>query len=709
MARSWAKGYVIENRWQVHEVMRGGMGVVAKVYDLELHQHYAVKTFQHEVFVRSPEVAKRFMEEARAWVKLDEHPHVTRAYLVRVTEGRPCIFLEYVNGGNLEEWIRTRRPTQGVAEVLRLAIQFCDGMTHAVCKGILAHRDVKPTNCLLSADGTLKVTDFGLAKILQEQGEDLLHDRPAVEQPVGVHHLRTGLTRTGVAVGTPAYMAPEQFDDAKRVDERADIYSSGVMLYEMLTGELPFVCKAPTPKHLWEAYRQAHKHSAPRPLMAQYRELGGLVERCLAKDPVVRISSFAELRARLGEVYEALTTRAAPESPTAKRLSTTELADKAQSLLTVGQYADAIACCDRVLSGSPSDDNTWGIKAIALEKLGRFEEAIVCYDQSLETLSKKHKFLDSLAEQGRAFSLFGWRTQDIQARHAMTLNNKGCALMGLDRHDDAIECFDSALKYKPDDATAWNNKAEAFRIRGRSQDAIACCDRALTLSPWLHSALITKARALEYVGRYEEAVQCWEQALELNPHEEVALRHNVSLLHLAGRLSEAVAGYERLLVLSPNDPQTLVNKGAALGALRRPGEALTCFDRALALNPQESLAWNNKGVQLEALRRLDEAIECYERACAIGCGDARPWNNKGNVLRTLGCYTESLACYDRALELDPQYEHAWVNKGVALQALSRYGEALRCYEQALVLDPADEIAQRCKRNLRLRFSGGSPL
>src|SRR6185295_12635979 len=187
------------------------MGIVYVVYDHEWREALAAKTFQDEIFARSPAIAHRFTQEALIWINLDVHQNIAHARFVHTIEGKPYLFLEYVSGGDLGDWIGTPRLTEDLPQVLRFAIHFCDGMTHALAKGIQAHRDIKPQNCLITQDGTLKVTDFGLAKVFNDVS---LSDIESLD----IESLSLGLTRTGMAAGTPTHMAPEQFGDAKRVD-----------------------------------------------------------------------------------------------------------------------------------------------------------------------------------------------------------------------------------------------------------------------------------------------------------------------------------------------------------------------------------------------------------------------------------------------------------------------------------------------------------
>lgn len=474
MATDWQIGDHIRNRWEVRKILCGGMGVVYIVYDHELREPFAAKTFQDEIFARSPVIASRFTQEALTWINLDAHQNVTAARLVQTIQGKPYLFLEYVSGGDLGGWIGTPRLMEDLPQVLRFAIHFCDGMTHALSKGIKAHRDIKPQNCLITQDGTLKVTDFGLAKAFD--------DAEADEATVDGSGLNVSLTRTGIAAGTPTHMAPEQFDDAKRVDVRADIYSFGVMLYQMLMGRLPFVDRTR------EEYRRLHKMQQPPALSTQHSTLNTVIEVCWAKDPACRFADFGAVRGELAEIYEEMTGETAPEPVRGAELSAGEWSNKGASLSELGHSEEAIEYLDHALEINPIDEKAWANKGTVLVSLGRLEEAIECHDRALE----------------------------INPRVAEAWTNKGNVLDRLGRSEEAIECHDHALEINPREAKAWFNKGVALDSLGRLEEAIEHYDHALKINPRVAEAWYNKGLVLaNSFELYREALACFEEAHRL--------------------------------------------------------------------------------------------------------------------------------------------------------------------------------------------------
>jgi len=440
MANEWLDGS--RKRWEIYKVLGGGMGRVYIVYDHEWRQPLAAKTFQDELFRRNPTVAERFTQEALAWTRLDRHENIAQARFVENIEGRPFLFLEYVSGGDLSDWIGTPRLSEDLPQVLRFAIQFCDGMSHALSKGIQAHRDIKPQNCLIAEDHTLKVTDFGLAKVFDEAGP--LGGAGREVEAGNVPGLSIGATRTGTGAGTPPYMAPEQFDDAKHVDVRADVYSFGVMLYEMLAGRLPFQGRT------WQELERLHKTQPPPLLVTCHPSLVTAVETCLAKDPAARYANFDVLRARLAGMYENLTGEAAPQPRAGLDLDAVGYNNKGGSLANLGRPEEALTCFERALEINSRYAGAWSNKGLALDDLGRPAEALTCYERALE----------------------------INPRYSMAWFNKGAALAGLGRLDEALTCYEQALEINPRDAQAWFNKGAVLHDTGRFEQALACFEQA---------------------------------------------------------------------------------------------------------------------------------------------------------------------------------------------------------------------------------------
>jgi eukaryotic-like serine/threonine-protein kinase len=260
----------------------GGMGEVYRARDARLGREVAIKVLPAE-FAADPERLRRFEREAKATAGLS-HPNILDVHDVGTHEGVPYLVEELLEGESLKE--RLARGALAVPEAVGVAVQVAHGMAAAHEKGIV-HRDLKPANVFLTKRGAVKILDFGLAKLVEGV-------------PVGeadtLTHAPTGATEAGRVLGTVAYMAPEQARGMP-VDQRADIFAFGVVLYEMLAGQRPF--RGATATDTLAAIIKDEPAALPGTVPSK---LAAVVERCLAKDPAHRFQRGGEVEAALEAV-----------------------------------------------------------------------------------------------------------------------------------------------------------------------------------------------------------------------------------------------------------------------------------------------------------------------------------------------------------------------------------------------------------------------
>jgi len=286
------------SHYRVLEVLgAGGMGIVYKAEDVKLGRRVALK-FLAEEMVGDPKALERFQREAVAISGLD-HPNICTVHEVDEYGGKPFLVMQLLEGQTLRDRIETQasqRTRFRNEELLDISLQVANGLEAAHCKGMI-HRDIKPANIFLTSQGQAKILDFGLAKFSEsgESGEI----RSRLDQPDGsplpepAMHLSVTVSRTGVAMGTPAYLSPEQVSGEK-LDARTDVYSFGLILYEMATGHRAIAGDTAL------EVRQQILQSRPRPIRdlnpSISPDLERIIDRAINKDRTARYRDASEMR-----------------------------------------------------------------------------------------------------------------------------------------------------------------------------------------------------------------------------------------------------------------------------------------------------------------------------------------------------------------------------------------------------------------------------
>lgn len=283
-----------------HKLGAGGQGTVYKAIDQKLGRTVVVKVLPAELTVKETNL-KRFEREARLASALD-HPNICTIFDMDEAEGLHFIAMQYVEGKNVRQLVNGR-PLE-LESALRIAIQVTDALAIAHARGII-HRDVKSGNVMVTDSGQVKILDFGLAKLLDE----------SEAASSGIH--QTELTEVGVPYGTATYAAPEQARGDK-VDARADIFSTGVLLYEMLTGTWPFRGKSTIDVRHAVIYDQPKplSEARPGPLPARLQQI---LDKTMQKDPRDRYQKIGELRDELRKILQDVTTGAPMDVAAAPR------------------------------------------------------------------------------------------------------------------------------------------------------------------------------------------------------------------------------------------------------------------------------------------------------------------------------------------------------------------------------------------------------
>src|SRR5215469_7774647 len=400
------------------------MGVVYRARDSRIGRDVAIKTLT-DGFSDNADMLKRFYQEAGRTGNL-RHPNIVIIYDFGDENGLPYIVMEYLDGNPLDRLIRDKEPLH-LSVKLEIIEQVCSALAYAHSQGMI-HRDVKPANIIVQQDGFVKLLDFGIARADEDRVDG-------------------GMTRTGTLVGTPAYMAPERLL-GNPFDGRSDIFSAGVVLYQLLTGKLPFDAEYP-------AILQQILEQDPAPLSsflsAHPAQLDQVIERALAKKPLDRFASAADMATDLSAISARLK---------AERVS--ELFEEARSAADMADYTEAKQLIRQILR---IDSHHVGAKKLS-----------TAVNETLRVIEARRR-LDQLVQVAE---------ESIGARnweHALTICNEALGLDAENARLLALKAKASAGKERKEQVRKLLREVESARAAGDFESATKSAKAASELEP----------------------------------------------------------------------------------------------------------------------------------------------------------------------------------------------------------------------------------
>ena len=717
-------GQTVANKYRIiRELGRGGMGIVYEAQDLRLKRTVALK-FLPPGLTADPEARERFIHEAQAASGLD-HAHICTIHEIDESEaGGMYLAMACYKGESLKD--KLSRGPLGPADAVTISLQVAEGLAKAHEQGIV-HRDIKPGNIMITEDGVAKVLDFGLAKLASD----------------------ARLTLPGTTVGTVAYMSPEQArgDD---VDGRTDVWSLGVVLYEMATGRLPFG------QDKEQAVLHAILHEPPRPVQQLGpgfpAEILEIISRALAKDCAKRYPSAREMADALRDLKTAMIAR---DFPPAGRLSSRR--SRRPLLLAAGGLSlVALVAVAVWLFNGPSlafesrdklmvadAENLTGDKVFDLALRTAIEAglqqspyaAVFDKPQIAETLRLMRAdpsarvdentaydvcrfagvrafILPRILAAGDAYELEAILIDPVKRRHVdrirvTTRGREDVLLKGIDKLTKELrsrlgESLGSIAKADASVAKVTTSSWEALdyfslaqvkRQDGKIKEAAGLYELALGKDPGFVAARSSLGLVLiQFMGQPEKGKDLLRQAFKDAqsqglPQRDVLPLKAVHRQFVDGDLEGALAEYRTIMELFPNLMPPFNNAGRVLQALGRYDEAVTMFEEAAKRAPRNSIPLQNLWFLHINFRQDAAASEsAARRLVELAPALANTHSFLGYSLGVREKYGEAEKELRQALDIEPDHAYALPNLGHVLFAMGRASAAVPLFRRVVELD-----------------------
>ena len=643
------------------ELGRGGMATVFLAQDSKHERVVAIKVLHPDLAASlGPD---RFLREIKLAARLN-HPHILPLFDSGIADGLLYYVMPYVEGESLRERLDRDRQLP-IAEAIQHAQSISSALDYAHRQGIV-HRDIKPENVMLY-EGTAMVMDFGIAKAVSAAGSETL-------------------TQTGMMIGTPAYVSPEQAAGEINLDGRSDQYSLACMLYEMIAGERPFSGNTPqsimakrfteTPKPL-----QASRSSVPE-------NVDWAVSKAMATEPSVRFATSALFAQALasGKMSTPTDTDTLPKAAVSAAKSVAVLpfanmsADPENEYFADGMAEEIINALSRIQSlrvASRTSSFAFKGKNEDIGEIGRKLKVSTVLEGGVRKMGNRLRITAELVNVADGYHLWSERyDREIEDVFAI--------------QDDISQAIVKALR-------VILSEGEKKAIENKPRTNIQAYDYYLRGRQFFHQL---RRRSLEY------ARQMFNKAIELDPEYALAytgVADSSSLLYTYFdardfNLRQADKASKKALELEPELAEAYVSRGIVSSLTHQFVEAEEAFEKAMKLEPKmfEAAYWYGMGLQAEG--RFEDAIKMFERASALRPEDYQAAHFLGQAHNALGHMEEKethlrrgLRLMEGSLELNPDDARAANLAGGVFASLGEAAPAIKYAERSLAIDPEDPM------------------
>ncbi len=679
-------GQVVYQYRILEELGQGGMGVVYKAHDTKLDRIVALKFLPQHLRSSDQEKA-RFTQEARAAAVLN-HPNVCSVIDIQESDGQQFIVMEFVDGEHVKSHIQKGQFSYD--RIADIATQICEGLKSAHEKGII-HRDIKSENIMITNEGRVKIMDFGLAKFKGSPG----------------------LTKSGSTVGTIAYMSPEQIQSLE-LDQRSDLWSCGVVMYEMITGHLPFQAEHEA------AVMYEILNVEPRPLQTIRPEtperLRDLVMQLLQKDASMRPASAAEIISRLKQPLPLVEDAQAKKSIAVLYLENMS-SEKESDYFCAGITEDIITDLSKIKElnvVSRGDVLPFRNREVNTRQVGESLRVNYILEGSVRKAGQKIRITGQLIDVRTGFHVWAERydrlvedifdlqdeiarsivkalrisltdseekslgkkpTDDLRAYDFYMRGREHLYLRGKKNTEAAIQMFDRAISIDPSFAAAYAGIAEACSYMYNFYDGesrwlsktLEASQKAVELDPQSVDGLFVIGIVYFHQKRLGEAKRSLEKVIQLKPDHYDAYRWLGVIADITGGYDAALGFYDRCTELKPYSEEPWMHldmahrrKGNREASNQAQRKVLEVGARKLQVNPDDVIVLSRMAGPYAHFGDREKAHDTLRKVLSLAPGDGLALYNCACTYAVLGDEKEALACLRDAINSGYKNVGEWV-------------------------------------------------
>ncbi len=674
----------------LEQIGEGGMGAVYLAEDTHLHRRVALKMLREEM-ASDPDRLERFRREAQAVAALN-HPNIVTIFSIEEAPEGHFMTMELVEGKGLDQLVTGDGMSS--ERVLEIATPLIKALVAAHERGI-THRDLKPANIMVTADGTVKILDFGLAKLQAAPDSDEYEDLPTQT-----------LTQVGTVVGTIPYMSPEQVQ-GKPVDHRTDIFSLGIILYEMATGHRPF--HGETSVDVASAILRGTPESIQETRPDMPDQMGRIIARCLEKEPEMRYQTAVDILTALSKVGEKVSGGRESDQPSVAVLPFVNMSpDKDQDYFCEGLAEDiinALVGIEELKVASRTSAFRFKGSQSDIREVGRRLGVSTVLEGSVRKAGNQVRIAVQLVNVADGYHLWSNRydreLKDVFAIQDEIAQNIVEALQ-ITLSPKAKEKANKAAKEAPEDVQAYDYYLKGrkyfyeFRAKG-FELARQMFARAIAIDNSYARAYAGLADCCSSLYTYfesseenlQEAETASRKAVELDPDNAEAHSARGLALSLSGKFEESDAEFERAIELNPKLYEAHYFYARALFSQGRHEEAAEQYEEAAEINPDDyqalqflSLTYTKLGKRAHAARVLRKSVENAKKHIAFHPDDVRALYLGAAGLVELGEMEMAQEWVAKAIEIDPDDALVLYNVACVSTQLGDYDRALDCLERS---------------------------